>query len=554
MVQNERVTGRRVTVSEKVIVIIISDILHMKLKLLIPLLLSGAISVYGEGSDIGNNANRYTERISRYTANGSPVCIERYGRLDNGSYNRIDNLSLTYNGNQLKAVSDAAPAIHYNGAFDFRDGANLQTEYTYDGCGSLTSDANKGIAHIDYDLTGMPRRIQFTNGNVTEYVYNPTGEKLRTIHRTAVADLSVPMGSTMELTTATTLNTETADYIGNLILKNDKPDRYLFNGGYCSYPANPVASSQPTFHYYTKDHLGNNRTVVNENGTLEQVTHYYPFGGIFGDATLNAGIQPYKYNCKEFDRVHGLNTYDYGARQHDPILARWDRADGMAENKLWQSPYVYGRNNPIRFVDPDGKDDLDKVVGFAYGIITNLIPGTDFLRDGYTPNNTADYNSGLKSADKTTALVGTIMLLDGGKDVATGLGVASVGVVATAYTGGGTAPAAVISTGGGVAVAATGAAKMGVGAVILSNTSSNSSKGYNRGKLGSPKDAYNEYVKGRAPKGIDRIDKPKEGQIHAHQKGKGATNADGTTHDKGKGAPKWSNKVKKWLRDYGFNI
>ena len=38
------------------------------------------------------------------------------------------------------------------------------------------------------------------------------------------------------------------------------------------------------------------------------------------------------------------------------------------------------------------------------------------------------------------------------------------------------------------------------------------------------------------------------------KKGKGATNADGTIHDSGKGAPKWSNKAIKWLRNYGFNI
>lgn len=144
----------------------------------------------------------------------------------------------------------------------------------------------------------------------------------------------------------------------NLILKNGKPDRYLFNGGYCSYPANPVASSQPTFHYYTKDHLGNNRTVVNENGTLEQVTHYYPFGGIFGDATLNAGIQPYKYNGKELDHVHGLNTYDYGARQYDPILLRWDRIDPLCEKFYSVSPYAYCNNNPAIHIDKDGKVPL----------------------------------------------------------------------------------------------------------------------------------------------------------------------------------------------------
>ena len=45
-------------------------------------------------------------------------------------------------------------------------------------------------------------------------------------------------------------------------------------------------TGKPEFHYFTKDHLGNNRTVTNGDGTVEQITHYYPFGGIFNDAGI----------------------------------------------------------------------------------------------------------------------------------------------------------------------------------------------------------------------------------------------------------------------------
>ena len=51
------------------------------------------------------------------------------------------------------------------------------------------------------------------------------------------------------------------------------------------------------------DCQGNIRVVMGEDGTLEQVTHYYPFGGIYGDAGLNAEFQPYKYNGKELERL-----------------------------------------------------------------------------------------------------------------------------------------------------------------------------------------------------------------------------------------------------------
>lgn len=75
-----------------------------------------------------------------------------------------------------------------------------------------------------------------------------------------------------------------------------------------------------TLFYYNKDHLGNNREVIAANGNVRQVTNYYPFGAPYTDpnAVMNASLQTYKYNGKELDTMHGLNTYDYGARQYDP--------------------------------------------------------------------------------------------------------------------------------------------------------------------------------------------------------------------------------------------
>ena len=126
-------------------------------------------------------------------------------------------------------------------------------------------------------------------------------------------------------------------------------EKFLFSGGYAT-----INSGTPTFHYYTQDHLGNNRAVVNESGTVEQVTHYYPFGGVFDDASTGQSLQPYKYNGKELDRMHGLDTYDYGARQYYAPAMRWDRVDPLAEKYYHISPYVYCGNNPVRLIDIDG--------------------------------------------------------------------------------------------------------------------------------------------------------------------------------------------------------
>ena len=105
-----------------------------------------------------------------------------------------------------------------------------------------------------------------------------------------------------------------------------------------------------------RDHLGNIREVISETGAIEQVTHYYPFGTPFSDGSGTApDVQPYKYNGKEFDAMHGLNTYDYGARQYDPLLAVWHGVDPLCEKDYGTGATVYCRNNPIKFVDTDGK-------------------------------------------------------------------------------------------------------------------------------------------------------------------------------------------------------
>ena len=111
--------------------------------------------------------------------------------------------------------------------------------------------------------------------------------------------------------------------------------------------------------------------MVDAKGVVQQVTNYYPFGAPYADASASKGanILPYKYNGKEFDRMHGLNTYDYGARQYNPVTGRWDRMDPHCESYYNASPYVYANNNPVMLVDLDGMDWIlstgDKV--FWYG-------------------------------------------------------------------------------------------------------------------------------------------------------------------------------------------
>lgn len=77
----------------------------------------------------------------------------------------------------------------------------------------------------------------------------------------------------------------------------------------------------------------------------------------------------YKYNGKEYQDELGLNMYDYGARNYDPALGRWMNIDPLAERHPENSTYTYCMNNPVVFVDPDGKD-FGLYVDFKNGTVT----------------------------------------------------------------------------------------------------------------------------------------------------------------------------------------
>ena len=270
---------------------------------------------------------------------------------------------MTYEGNRLVSVRDSAFHFTYANATDFDGVRGQEYPLTYDNAGALVSDAGRGIARTDYDLCGNPVRIQFTDGSVTRYIYSAAGEKLRVTYLTAVPNITVPIGGTRELSPSEILSADSTDYLlgGTLTMRNGRIDKYLFDEGYCQavkVPFNPGQDSF-TFYYYDRDHLGSVRQVIEaegtDQGTVVQKMSYYPSGLQFCNSTTDSDVQPRRYNGKEYDKMHGLNTYDYGARQYNPVTARWDRMDPLCEKYYGVSPYAYCAGNPMNFIDPDGR-------------------------------------------------------------------------------------------------------------------------------------------------------------------------------------------------------
>lgn len=302
------------------------------------------------------NTNSYNEILS-YDKNGNITYLERTGEYDDATTPLIiDELTYTYktnSPNQISIVKDKS-----NNPNGFKDGTNQLDDYFYDLNGNMTVDHNKGISSIVYNHLNLPTRITFgTSGNIV-YIYNANGVKVRKI---------VTEGST----------TQTTDYLSGFQYINDRLEFFSHAEGY-------VKSSSIKYNYvfnYT-DHLGNIRLSYTQDPatnvlTILEENNYYPFGlkhrnynmgkkqyeklestgGIVITPT-NETVYDYKYNGKEWQDELGLNLYDYHARNYDPAIGRWMNMDPHAETYFSLSSYNYAINNPISFIDPDGRDIL----------------------------------------------------------------------------------------------------------------------------------------------------------------------------------------------------
>ncbi len=163
-------------------------------------------------------------------------------------------------------------------------------------------------------------------------------------------------------------------------------------------------------------------------------------------------------------------------------VSRFISIDPHAERYYSISPYAYCNNNPIRFIDPNGQDGWDVVVGYGIGLVTNIIPGSGTLRDTYTPNDPSDYNDALQGIDNASILIGEGMIKAGGTGMAVGTGAVAVGVTATVGSGGSLAIGGVPVASAGAVLIKAGATTAGTGVVLMANGKQNQDAGYNRGK------------------------------------------------------------------------
>ena len=138
--------------------------------------------------------------------------------------------------------------------------------------------------------------------------------------------------------------------------------------------------------FYHSDHLGSTSYITDAKANITQFDAYLPYGELLVDEHSSSEDMPYKFNGKELDQETGL--YYYGARYYDPRVSLWMSIDPMYEKYPNFSSYIYCINNPVKLIDPDGRQIQEPD---SWKTISPVIPKEKFIGWG-DPSVKDNYN------------------------------------------------------------------------------------------------------------------------------------------------------------------
>lgn len=170
-------------------------------------------------------------------------------------------------------------------------------------------------------------------------------------------------------------------------------------------------------YWYHSDHLGSAQLVTKRNGTVHERIEYTPYGELWVEANYNdVDKLPFRFTGKEFDEETGF--YYYGARYLDPRLSRWISTDpalgeyipgapvneearkrngnlpgmGGVYNTINLNLYHYAGNNPLKYIDPDGRITVKQVVDAAFKALKFLTHADPIGKSNNCNTNRSLYN------------------------------------------------------------------------------------------------------------------------------------------------------------------
>ena len=209
-------------------------------------------------------------------------------------------------------------------------------EFSYDDNGNLLSDGSRTFT---WDACNRLASITYADSTQTAFAYDGQNRRVQI----------------KEISTSGT-NTKNLLWVGNQIAE-ERDGNNSVTKRYFSQGMQVVSGSNAGSYFYTRDHLGSIRELMDGTGTLKTRYDYDPYGK--RTATHVSGT-----DCNEADfgytghyqhAASGLNLTLY--RAYDSETGRWLSRDPLKNAEMQQGPnlYEYVTNNPVGWVDPDGQ-------------------------------------------------------------------------------------------------------------------------------------------------------------------------------------------------------
>ena len=291
---------------------------------------------------MGNQATLdiWTERNLTYDRNGNLTSMRRLIPETGGTY------TLTYSGNRVQSLTKG----------------EATSSYTYHSNGNIKTDSRRDL-QFQYNLLNLPATVTDASGQTLKASYSYLADGTKLTVRDSQNDGLTYRGSFVYTADETPGSTDVTEELESIA--HDE-GRFV-----ALSPSSGTTTTQFIDTWHVRDYLGSVRTILDitqdetavtdASAVILEQNDYLPFGTRVSLSTQ--AYDPsnrYRFNGKEEQVTGNIGLTDYGARLYDNILPRWTTPDPLAEKYYGISPYAFCNNNPVNFVDPDGRDPIYK--------------------------------------------------------------------------------------------------------------------------------------------------------------------------------------------------
>jgi RHS repeat-associated protein len=307
----------------------------------------------GAYSDFGYDARDRMKTIVRRKSDG-------VGSLGNESYSYDDAGNLT-----SRTVYGVATGFAYDAADQLLSettGADV-TGYTYDGNGNrLTKTVNGVVEGYSYDDGD-----KLLSAGGKSYTYDAAGRTKTVVSSAGTTTLNYDYEGRVTGIQYPNLSTNTFAYNGldTRVSKVDSTGTFSFkrdgagvtapvlSDGAASYTPGVSERRGTTTRYYAQDHQGSVNRQVRPDQTTSTSRRWDAFGNLLTTTATSPPATPFGYaggHGYQEDKDSGLKLL--GHRYYDPSTGRFLTRDPIKDGRNW---YGYCKNNPLKWIDDDGK-------------------------------------------------------------------------------------------------------------------------------------------------------------------------------------------------------